>query len=89
MCWVENRALNPTHQNTVPLFLEGREKGWDIPQSENEEKRHLQLHQKFRKPRCPYANIILLKLCLISQMETQRLLVTPSQVQGCPLKTRN
>lgn len=89
MCWVENRALNPTHQNTVPLFLEGRERGWDIPQSENEEKRHLQLHQKFRKPRCPYANIILLKLCLISQMETQRLLVTPSQVQGCPLKTRN
>lgn len=73
MCWVENRALNPMHQNTVSLFLEGRKRGWDISQSENEEKRHLQLHQKFRKPGCHYTNVILQKLCLLSQMETETL----------------
>ena len=38
MCWVGDRALNPTHQKTVPLFLERKKRGWDIPQSENEEK---------------------------------------------------
>ena len=73
MCWVENRALNPMHQNTVSLFLEGRKRGWDIPQSENKEKRHLQVHQKFKKPGCHYTNVILQKLCLLSQMETETL----------------